>query len=46
MVVSFGAKTLIVWDMATGAQKATFTSDKVRVCLWNLGFKMIALGVS
>jgi len=28
-VVSFGAKTLIVWDMAAGAQKATFTADKV-----------------
>lgn len=31
LVVSFGAKTLIVWDMAAGAQKATFTADKVRV---------------
>ena len=32
LVVSFGAKTLMVWDMAAGAQKATFTADKVRVC--------------
>ena len=35
-MVSFGAKTLIVWDMAAGAQKATFTADKVRVCRFRL----------
>lgn len=29
VVVSYGEKTLIVWDMAAGAQKATFTADKV-----------------
>ena len=31
LVVSYEGKTLIVWDMKAGAQKATFTADKVRV---------------
>lgn len=30
MVVSYEEKTLILWDMKAGAQKATFTSDKVK----------------
>ncbi|KAJ7389989.1 hypothetical protein OS493_028044 [Desmophyllum pertusum] len=29
LVVSYEEKTLIVWDMKAGAQKATFTADKV-----------------
>ena len=30
IVVSYDKKTLIMWDMRAGAQKATFTADKVR----------------
>lgn len=30
MVVSYEEKTLIMWDMKAGAQKATFTADKVK----------------
>ena len=30
LVVSYEEKTLIMWDMKAGAQKATFTADKVR----------------
>jgi len=30
MVVSYEEKTLIMWDMKAGAQKATFTVDKVK----------------
>ena len=30
LVVSYEEKTLIMWDMKTGTQKATFTADKVR----------------
>lgn len=30
IVVSYDEKTLIMWDMKTGAQKASFTADKVR----------------
>lgn len=30
LVVSYEEKTLILWDMKTGAQKATFTADKVK----------------
>ena len=29
-MVSYDEKTLIMWDMKAGAQKATFTADKVR----------------
>jgi len=29
VVVSYEGKTLIVWNMKTGTQKATFTADKV-----------------
>ena len=31
MVVSYDEKTLIMWDMKAGAQKASFTADKVRL---------------
>ena len=34
LVVSYEGKTLIVWDMKAGAQKATFTADKVRVLVY------------
>ena len=30
IVVSYEEKTLIIWDMKAGAQKATFTADKVK----------------
>lgn len=30
MAVSYEEKTLILWDMKAGAQKATFTADKVK----------------
>lgn len=30
LVVSYEEKTLIMWDMKAGAQKATFTADKVK----------------
>ena len=30
MVVSHDEKTLIMWDMKAGVQKASFTADKVR----------------
>lgn len=33
LVVSYEGKTLIVWDMKAGAQKATFTADKVSALL-------------
>ena len=29
-MVSYEEKTLIMWDMKAGAQKATFTADKVK----------------
>ena len=30
LVVSYDEKTLILWDMKAGVQKASFTADKVR----------------
>lgn len=30
IVVSYDEKTLIMWDMGAGVQKASFTADKVR----------------